>query len=188
MKIRTLIFLFFLFAATVLNAQTANVLPPVDQSPLDLSYFPADYPIMKIQNKAPASPVMRVLYSRPHAGGRIIFGGLIDYGDVWRLGANEATEIDFYRDVKIGGKTVKKGRYTLYAIPAQDKWTFIINREIDVWGAFKYNASKDVVRVTVPTSKNDHVEDLTMLFTKTNTGATLDVYWETTKASLPINF
>ncbi|HRN72773.1 MAG TPA: DUF2911 domain-containing protein [Ginsengibacter sp.] len=188
MKIITLTTICLLFTTQILSAQTAGVLPPVDQSPLDVAYYPSDYPILKIQNKAPVNPVMRVIYSRPHVNGRIIFGGLIDYGDVWRLGANEATEIEFFRDVRIGGKTVKKGRYTLYAIPVQDKWTFIVNRDTDVWGAFKYNASRDVVRVTVPVVKNEPVEDLTMVFTKTNTGADLNVYWDTFKASLPINF
>lgn len=187
MKYR-LLAIVLLFSFYRVAAQADTTLPPVDQSPLDESYYPNNYPILKIQNKAPLAPVMRIIYSRPHVNGRTIFGGLIDYGDVWRLGANEATEIEFFKDVKIAGKVIKKGRYTLYAIPFADKWTFILNKETDVWGAFKYNASKDVVRTTVPTMKTDTVEDLTMTFTKTNTGADLNVYWDTTKASLPINF
>lgn len=174
---------------TVSFAQSPIKLPPLDQSPMDVAYYPADYPILKIQNKAPAQPVMRVIYSRPHKAGRVIFGGLIDYGDVWRLGANEATEIDFYRDVRIHKKLIKKGRYTMYAIPYPDKWTFIINRDTDVWGAFKYNSSKDVVRMDIPLQKNDVVvEDFTIDFTKTNFGASLNIFWDTVKASVPIDF
>jgi hypothetical protein len=170
-------------------AQQAKTLTPLDQSPMDMVYFPENYPILKIQNKAPAHPVMRVIYSRPHKGGRLIFGGLIDYGDVWRLGANEASEIEFFRDVRINKKLVKKGRYTMYVIPTPEKWTFIINSETDVWGAFKYSSAKDVLRMTVPVNKNDTtVENFTIDFTKTNFGALLNFYWDDVSASVPIDF
>ena len=97
-----------------------------------MSYYPVNFPILKIQNKALEPLVMRVVYSRPQLNGRKVFGGLQEYGDVWRLGANEATEIEFFKDVKINNRKIKKGRYTLYAIPFPDKWTLIINRETDV--------------------------------------------------------
>src|SRR6186997_1852381 len=95
-------------------------LPEVDKSPLDVSYYPNNYPVLKIQNKATEPMVARVLYSRPQKQGRKIFGELVEYDKVWRLGANEATEIEFYKAVKIGDKKVEKGRYTLYAIPMED--------------------------------------------------------------------
>lgn len=171
-----------------LNAQTSRNLPPVDQSPMDVVYFPENYPILKIQNKAPASPVMRIIYSRPHKSGRKIFGGLVEYGDVWRLGANEATEIEFFRDVRINNKLIKKGRYTMYAIPYPDKWTFIINKETDIWGAFKYSSAKDVLRMDIPVYKNDLVEDMTIDIVKTNFGASINIYWDDVKASVPITF
>src|SRR5678810_710894 len=68
-------------------------LPEVDKSPMDVSYYPNNYPILKIQNKATEPLVARILYSRPQKQGRKIFGELVEYGKVWRLGANEATEI-----------------------------------------------------------------------------------------------
>src|SRR5437764_8964762 len=92
-------------------------LSELDKSPLDMAYFPADYPMLKIKNKAVVSPVARVIYSRPQVDNRVIFGELIEYNKVWRLGANEATEIEFFKDVMINGKKVAKGRYTLYVIP-----------------------------------------------------------------------
>src|SRR5207342_534467 len=101
----------------------SSKLPEVDKSPMDVSYYPNNYPILKIQNKATEPLVARILYSRLQKQGRKIFGELVEYGKVWRLGANEATEIEFYKDVKIGNNKLKKGRYTLYAIPATDKWT-----------------------------------------------------------------
>lgn len=174
--------------AVYLLGQPPRLLPPLDQSPMDIVYFPENYPILKIQNKAPALPVMRVIYSRPHKAGRLIFGGLVEFGDVWRVGANEASEIEFFRDVKINNKVVKKGRYTMYVIPYPDKWTFIINRETDIWGAFKYSSAKDVVRMDVPVYKNDVTEDFTIEITRTNTGASLNIYWDDVRASVPISF
>ncbi|HEX6170305.1 MAG TPA: DUF2911 domain-containing protein, partial [Chitinophagaceae bacterium] len=75
-------------------------LPEVDKSPMDVSYYPNNYPILKIQNRATEPLAVRILYSRPQRQGRKVFGELVEYGKVWRLGANEATEIEFYKDVK----------------------------------------------------------------------------------------
>ena len=114
----------------LVNGQTK--LPPVDKSPMDMSYYPSGYPVLKIQDKITEPLIARVIYSRPQKNGRSIFGELLEYGKVWRLGANEATEIEFFKEVRINGKKIKKGRYTLYAIPFPEKWTLIINREIDL--------------------------------------------------------
>lgn len=163
--------------------------PPVDKSPLDISFFPDTYPILKIQDKASEPLCARVIYSRPQKNGRDVFGNLVEYGQVWRLGANEATEFELYKDAKIGNKTIKKGRYTLYAIPNLDKWTIIVNQDTDTWGAFKYDQKKDIVRVEVPTEKNTEiVEFYSMYFEKITKGAKLVIQWDTAKASLPILF
>jgi hypothetical protein len=165
-----------------------STLPPLDVSPMDMSYFPANYPILKIQNKATDPLMIRVIYSRPQLNGRKIFGDLQGYGKVWRLGANEATEIEFFADVKINGKKIKKGSYTLYAIPYPEKWTLIVNKETDTWGSFRYDSTKDVVRVDLPVIKNDITQVMTIVFTKSPTGANMDMYWEDVKVSLPITF
>jgi Protein of unknown function (DUF2911) len=163
-------------------------LPAIDKSPMDMSYYPNNYPVLKIQDKATDPLVARVVYSRPKKEGRTIFGGLVEYGKVWRLGANEATEIEFFQKVNIGGKKVSKGRYTLYAIVNENSWTFIVNKETDTWGSFKYNPDKDVVRVDVPVEKiTDMAEYLSMGFEKSAKGINLFVVWENVKASLPIN-
>src|ERR1700722_3921375 len=112
----------FLMGMTVVSAQTASTL---DSSPLDMSYYPADYSVLKIQNKVSEPLIARVVYSRPQKRGRKLFGDLVTYGEVWRLGGNEATEIEFFRDVKIDNKVIKKGRYTLYSLVNEDKWTLI---------------------------------------------------------------
>ena len=183
------VFLLTLFVAgcTLLKAQSK--FPPVDKSPMDMSYYPANYPLLKIQDKATEPLVARVIYSRPQKTGRTIFGELLAYGQVWRLGANEATEIEFFKPVRIGNTKIKKGRYTLYCIPFQDKWTIILNKETDTWGAFKYDETKDIVRLDVPVQKQtDILESFAMAFEKSTTGATLIIGWDDMKASFPITF
>ncbi len=152
-----------------------------------MSYYPNNYPVLKIQDKVTDPVLVRVIYSRPQKNGRIIFGDLVEYGKVWRLGANEATEIEFYKNAKISGKKIGKGRYTLYAIPNTDNWTFILNKDLDTWGAFKYDSQKDVLRITAPIEKlNESVEALAITFEKTDSGWNLVVAWDNIKSKLPI--
>lgn len=162
----------------------------VDKSPMDMAYYPVNYPVLKIQNKATEPLLARVIYSRPMKNGRSVFGELIEYGKVWRLGANEATEIELYRDVKFNTDTkLKKGRYTMYAIPDQDKWTIIFNKETDIWGAFQYDAKKDVLRIDVPVQKAaEAAEAFTMQFEKDTNGISLAIVWDNVKTAIPFNF
>ena len=183
---KTSILLCFLISFTFSFSQSSK-LPEVDKSPMDVSYYPNNYPILKIQNKATEPLVARILYSRPQRQGRKVFGELVEYGKVWRLGANEATEIEFYKDVKIDGKKVIKGRYTLYAIVNENTWTMILNKDTDIWGAFKYDSKKDLLRTDVPVQKTDEVvESMSMLFEKSATGISLIIAWEQMKVILPI--
>ncbi|UEG50947.1 DUF2911 domain-containing protein [Ferruginibacter lapsinanis] len=162
---------------------------PIDKSPMDMCYYPDAYPVLKIQDKTTETPVARVIYSRPQKNSRVIFSELVEYGKVWRLGANEATEIEFFKPVKIGSTKVKKGRYTLYCIPDTNKWTIIINKETDTWGAFKYNQSKDLLRYDVPVQRQaDITEAFSMVFEKSLTGANLQIAWDDVKVALPIVF
>ena len=182
---------FVLIAATMIYCLTITAqgrFPALDKSPMDMSYYPVNYPILKIQDKVSEPLLARVVYSRPQRNGRNVFGELLEYNKVWRLGANEATEIEFYKDVVIGTKLVPKGKYTLYAIPNLEKWTFIINKETDIWGAFKYDAGKDVVNVDVPVQKiSESVEAFSLIFEKgTNNGCLLTAAWEDVAVSLPI--
>lgn len=171
----------------VLQAQSKFA--PVDKSPMDMAYYPSGYPVLKIQDKANEPVAVRVIYSRPQKNGRTIFGDLIPFGQVWRLGANEATEIEFYRPVRIGAAKIKKGRYTLYCIPNQDKWTLIVNKETDTWGSFKYDETKDIVRLDVPVQKQGEVlEFFSMAFEKSASGATLIIGWDDSRVNFPIAF
>lgn len=164
-------------------------LPPLDASPMDMAYYPPMYPyVVKVKGE-PGNLVARVIYSRPQTKGREIFGNLEEYGKIWRLGANEATEIEFFRPVVIAGKNVPKGRYTMYAIPTEKTWTIIINRETDIWGAFKYDPRKDVVRTALPVTPLDTPLDaFTMVFEKGDPGANLIIAWDKVSVSLPIRW
>jgi hypothetical protein len=186
-QVKSLLFLLTFCA----SASLAQYKPPaIDKSPMDMAYYPVNYPVLKIQNKANEPLLARIIYSRPLKNGRSVFGELVEYGQIWRLGANEATEIELYKDVKCGSDVkVKKGRYTLYAIPYPDKWTIIFNKETDIWGAFQYDEKKDVLRVDVPAQKiPDAAEAFTMQFEKDSTGINLAISWDNVRALVPFNF
>ena len=181
-------FLVCLSAISYAQADSA-ALPAVDKSPMDMSYYPVDYPVLKISDKVTEAPVARIIYGRPQKSGRPIFGSLVEYEKVWRLGANEATEIEFYKDVTISDKKIKKGRYTLYAIPSENTWTLIFSKDTDTWGAFKYDIKNDVLRVSVPVIPvNTPVETLCMTFSKISSGCNLVIVWDSAKVILPVLF
>ncbi|HTH31413.1 MAG TPA: DUF2911 domain-containing protein, partial [Lacibacter sp.] len=91
-----------------------------------------------------------VIYSRPARGGRDIFGEIVKFGKPWRLGANEATEIEFFTDVYIQGKDISKGRYTLYCIPFEERWELILNSSLYTWG-LKIDPKADIQKFSVRT-------------------------------------
>ncbi|MEO7524687.1 MAG: DUF2911 domain-containing protein [Ferruginibacter sp.] len=174
------------FSLTICMAQ--QNIPPLDKSPMDESYCPNNFPLLKIQDKISDPLLARVIYSRPQKSGRAIFGDLIEYGKVWRLGANEATEIEFYQHVKLGDTKIKKGRYTLYAIPDTANWTIILNKDADTWGSFKYDMKKDVVRLIAPVQKQTEIaETFTISFDKSDKDYNLQFYWDDIKVAVPVS-
>lgn len=163
--------------------------PAVDKSPLDISFYPVNYPYLKIQDKVTEPLVARVIYSRPQKSGRVLFGEMIQYGKLWRLGANEATEIEFFVPVTIGNVKIKKGRYSLFAIPDSSTWTVILNRDTDTWGSFRYDVKKDVVRVSVPVEDaGEELEYLSMYFDKQDGRLNLAIGWDKVRVSVPISY
>jgi Protein of unknown function (DUF2911) len=101
-------------------------------------------------------------YGAPSVRDRVVWGGLEDYGKVWRAGANENTTISFDKDVRINGKKVPAGKYGFFIIPNKDgDWVLILNKRNADWGAFKYNQKEDVLRVNVtPTFVDENQEVL----------------------------
>lgn len=165
-----------------------NPFAPVDVSPMDMSYYPADYPKLKMTNSITEPPKARVIYSRPHLQGRKLFTDLLKYKEPWRLGANEATELDLYVDATIQGKKMKAGRYILYCIPDVDKWTIVLNSNIDSWGLHA-DETKDVARFAVPSRQTTNsIEYFTIVFEKSGNNAELVIAWDNLETRLPISF
>jgi hypothetical protein len=127
-------------------------------------------------------------YSSPRAKGRKIYGGLVPFGEVWRTGANAATTFVTSADVTVGGKTVPAGNYTIFTVPAADKWTLIVNKKTGEWGIpYKYE-SDELARVDMKGSKLPApVENFTISYVKSGGGCTLQIDWETTRASVDIS-
>ncbi|TMI79624.1 MAG: DUF2911 domain-containing protein, partial [Bacteroidetes bacterium] len=110
------------------------------------------------------------------------------YGERWRLGANEATEIEFFQNVSIRGKKINTGRYIIYAIPYEQNWTIILNNDLYTWG-LQIDSTKDLMRFDIPTKKAPvNFEYFTMVFQPITGGAELVMDWDNTEARLPINF
>jgi len=99
-------------------------------------------------------------YSSPGVKNRNIWGELVPYGKVWRTGANEASTIEFSRDVMIHGKRVRAGKYALFTIPGENEWQVILNTEPDQWGAFKYDEAKDAMRFSIKPEQTEFTERL----------------------------
>jgi hypothetical protein len=174
---------------------TIKVLPPVsnytnhDRSPMDMVYFPTDYPLLKMTGKTTTLPLMRIIYSRPQKQGRPIFGGLVKYDTPWRLGANEATEIEFFSAATVAGKTVKPGRYILYCVPQETKWTFVLNSNLYSWG-LEQNRQMDLMQFEVPVEKtNLAIEYFTIACEKKSEKSTTLIFlWDDVKTKLPVSF
>jgi hypothetical protein len=97
-------------------------------------------------------------YHRPGVKGREIWGGLVPLGQPWRMGANEATTIEFSTPVRIAGTEVPAGKYSFFAIPGSESWTLVINEDPNQWGAYGYDQDKDVLRLDVTPVAAPHTE------------------------------
>jgi len=101
-----------------------------------------------------------ISYSRPGVKNRVVFGELVPYNKIWRTGANKATKISFSKDVKIGGKDLAAGDYSLFTIPSQKEWTIIFNKNLELWGTGEYNQDMDALRITVPSFCSEMKEEV----------------------------
>ncbi|HYC39815.1 MAG TPA: DUF2911 domain-containing protein [Chitinophagaceae bacterium] len=167
---------------------TVNPHAGVDLSPMDMSYFPPNYPQQKMGKAVSDPPLARIIYSRPQLQGRKLFRDVLKHGEPWRLGANEATELELFRDALIQGRPVKKGRYILYCIPQQDQWAIRLNSNLDSWG-LKPDSTRDVTSFMVPVTRSKfHIEYFTIVFEPAAEGANILMAWDQLEARLPIRF
>jgi hypothetical protein len=130
---------------------------------------------------------IKTAYSSPRMKGRKIYGDLVPFGQVWRTGANEATTFVASANVMVGGKAVPAGSYTIFTVPNADKWTLIVNKKTGEWG-IPYNYEGDeLARVDMKVSKlPSPVENFTISYEKSGNGCTMNIDWETTRASVEI--
>jgi hypothetical protein len=133
---------------------------------------------------------LKIVYSQPLRRGREIFGQLLPYGEVWRTGANEATEITVTKDIIINGTPLKAGTYSLFTMPEKDTWTIILNSELGLWGSYNYNSKLDVLRFQVPTQSLKEVvyESFTININQKNDKAEVSLMWDTVRVSFSIQF
>lgn len=177
MKIKFVLLLLLASAFSFTNCVKAQKFPGLDKSPHDISYF---------KTSRGAAPNVKVIYGRPQLKGRTV-EKLAPHNKVWRTGANEATEITFYNDVKFGGKRVKAGTYVLFTIPGAKEWTIILNNNLNVWGAFSYNETNDVARVKIPvTNATDTIEAFSIAFKAVDKGAHMVMGWGTIRIEVPV--
>ena len=171
---------------------SAQKFDKLDKSPMDRAYYPSNAAkrtfIRSEAKKAEAEPVIRVTYSRPSKKGRDIFGKMLKYGEAWRIGANESTEILFMTDVVFGGTPVKAGRYSLLVIPSENEWVLKLNTVLDGWGNYGYDSSKDIASISAPVQKGGRVvEHLSMaLYEASENVVHLKIGWDTSSAEFPI--
>jgi hypothetical protein len=169
--------IFALIFTLGVDLMSAQDFKDLDSSPHDIVYFRT--------NKI-SPPNIKVLYGRPKKNGREIFGEVIPYDKIWRVGANEATEVVFYQDVVFGEKEVKAGTYVLYAIPHQKEWTLILSSNTDVWGTQEYEKKYDVARATAKVSKAEFLEAFSIGFKDKGNHVNMVLAWDTTRITTPI--
>jgi hypothetical protein len=149
--------------------------------------LPAPSPAAKVTQSIGLTEVT-VDYSRPSMKGRVIFGDLVPYGEVWRTGANASTKITFKDDVTFNGTPIPAGTYSFFTIPGEKMWTVIMNKNTETWGAAGYNKEEDVARFEVRPGRNEKpVETLTFAFKDfESNSANLVMKWENIMISFTI--
>ena len=173
--------LFLVLLALPVQAQETVPAPAPRLSPLMLAKTQLGNTYVKLHYSSPQR-------RHPQTGEtRVIFGGIVPFGQVWRTGANEATEITLTGDLMFGSAMIPAGTYALYTIPGEASWTVIFSKAVGQWGSFSYDETQDFARFTVPSGKSDKTyEAFTMAFEEAPGGAHLVLTWENTQVRVPV--
>ena len=149
--------------------------------------LPAASPRQKVEQQFSMSKIT-VDYGRPGVKGRKIFGDLVPFGKVWRLGANSSTKITFEQSVNFGGKSVSAGTYGLFVIPTEKEWKVILNKDSQQWGAYTFDEKLNVVDVTLPVQKLAEKQEWfeIELNPVDDNAVNLVMKWDFTKVELPL--
>jgi hypothetical protein len=134
-------------------------------------------------------------YCQPHKKGRLIFGtevqkALVPFGKYWRTGANEATEIQFNKDLKFGDHSIKSGRYRFYTIPGEKEWIIALNSELGKWGYNQADYSKDILRINVPSENSNKFSEQFTISIQENGPSNLMITlkWDYTQVNIPVSY
>ncbi len=148
---------------------------------------PAPSPTGTITQKVGLTEV-KLEYSRPSAKGRVVFGKLVPYGEMWRVGANASTKFTVGANCTIEGQKLEKGTYAIYVTPTADAWEIIFNKDLTLWGTDGYKKEMDALRVSVKTDRlTDRAETFTIdVVNLTNNGCDVVFMWDNTKASFHV--
>lgn len=128
---------------------------------------------------------VEVDYSRPSVRDRQIFGGLLPFDKLWRLGANANTTFETSGPVIIDGQKLEKGKYSMFAIPGKDSWVILFNKNTELWGEGDHKDAEDVLKVKAKVEPSEFTETLTITFDEVKDDkARMDIRWEKTRVSL----
>ena len=175
MKKTILLVAVFVITIGFSNQAIAQNFKGLDKSPMDIASFPSNYRV--------SEKVIKIIYSRPQLKGRSL-EKLAPLGKKWRTGANEATEVTFYKDVIFGSAAVKAGTYTMYAIPGKNTWTVALSSQLNVWGVYFHKDENDVAKVTIPVKQTE--ENLDVFSIAIDEDMTINMGWGTTLISIPV--
>lgn len=173
----------FVIAVAALQAQTANHNhTPVKADTLNKKSIPQE------EHAQIGDTHITILYTAPAVRGRVIWGGLIAYDEVWVTGAHKATSFEIDRDFRVGDKKITAGKYAIFTIPGKDKWIFILNKNWDQHLADDYNQAEDVLRLEVtPRALTSVQERLNYTVTElSEKEAMLSISWEKIKINIPL--
>lgn len=174
MKVQRFIAVFALVLGFSLSAQAQDL--------------PQPSPAAKVEQRIGLTDVS-VTYSRPSVKGREIWGDLVPYGEVWRVGANAATLVEISDDVKIKGKSLKAGTYAFFITPQQKgAWTVHFNTAVESWGAGDYKAENDVIALMIMPETGENVESMRFSFENLNTYTAGDMVMTWAGKSLSVPF
>lgn len=166
--------------AVALPAAAQDVVPAPESRPS---------PLALAQATLHDGTYVKVHYGSPRKRGRNVFGALVPYDKVWRLGANEATELTTTQPIRFGGKPLPAGTYSLFAIPHEGSWTVIVNENLGQWGAFSYSQDADVLRIDAPVQRTEQIHEaftINLEQDEGESGARLVMTWDQTRVTVPI--
>lgn len=149
--------------------------------------IPSESPRQTTEQQFSVSSV-RIEYGRPGMKGRKIFGELVPYGKIWRLGANSCTKITFGQAVVFGKTTVPPGTYALFAIPNEKEWKFVLNKDFSQWGAYQYDEKLNISELSVSVRKTSERQEWFEITFEPASSDTLNLVfrWDDVETVLPV--